>query len=360
MTQSSKICYMGAYDPDYARNHILRKGLAENGVEVVECRVSPRVPLWRRYFSLLKEYMKISSDFEVILVAEMNQFIVPLAKCLALLQRKKLVFDMFFSVHDSHVEDRKFLEAGSLKARFWYMVDKLGLVLPDVILTDTREHAKFFIKRFGALEEKMSTLYVGCNSSLFFPREKPQTGTNRFTVTFMGTFIPLHGIEYILKAAKLLEAQTDIHFEIIGKGQTSKDMRTLAATLQLHNCSFLGAAPLQEIPHLLARADICLGIFGHTKKATRVIPNKVYQAMAMKKAVISGDSPAIRELFQDSEHVLLCRMADEHALADAILTLHQQPSLRNHLAENGYRLITERFTPSTLGKQLKELLESQL
>lgn len=357
-----KVCYIGSYNPDYPRNRILLKGLQLNDVDIVECHISEHVHLWKRNFGLFQRYLSIPHDFDAILVAETNQVIVPLAKLLSLLTRKPLIFDIFFSLYDSYVNDRQTVEARSLKARCFYGLDKMSLIFPDRIIADTRQHLEFYHHRFRIPQENIHVIYVGCDPELFFPmedfaRDRP---TPSFTVTFMGTFIPLHGIEYIIRAARLLESERDIRFEIIGSGQTYKEIRSLSEQLALCNCSFFNPVPLQELPKLLARGDVCLGIFGHTEKAQRVIPNKVYQQLAMRKPVITGESPAIQEVFRHAEHLLLCQMADEQSLAEAILRLKHDELLRTRIAENGYRLVTEHFTPKVIGRHVKELIEALL
>lgn len=360
MVKLSRICYMGAYEPAYARNSILRQGLQENGVEVIECRIPPETPLWKRNISLLKKYLSIAHDFDVIFVAEMNQVVVPLAWLFSRLTGKKLVFDIFYSLYDSYVYDRKLVSERSWKARFFYGMDWLGLRLADLVLSDTCEHAEFYIKEFGLCRENVHPIYIGCDASFFEVQKGARKKSDLFTVTFVGTFIPLHGIEYILRAVKLLENRAGIRFEFVGKGQTYNEMLRLAEELQLRNCTFLGSVSQKEVQNILTQSDACLGIFGNTEKTRRVIPNKVYEYLAMKKAVITGDTPAIREVFQDVKQLFLCPTADEAGLAEAIWRLKEDSALRERIAIQGYRFVRERFSPKVLGKQLKELLETVL
>ena len=78
--------------------------------------------------------------------------------------------------------------------------------------------------------------------------------------------------------------------------------------------------------------------------------------MAMGKAVITGDSPAVREAMQDEVNIFLVERANPQAIADAILTLIDDGSLREKLAANGYDLYSRHFTNQILGAQLKEYL----
>ncbi len=115
----------------------------------------------------------------------------------------------------------------------------------------------------------------------------------------------------------------------------------------------------KNLRRYIAKSDLCLGIFGNTEKTTRVIPNKVFP-LAMKKPIITGDTPAIREVFRDHDHLLLCPVANATALANTILRVKQDESLRMKIAENGHQLVAANFLPLVLGQQLKQLIQSLL
>jgi glycosyltransferase involved in cell wall biosynthesis len=80
----------------------------------------------------------------------------------------------------------------------------------------------------------------------------------------------------------------------------------------------------------------------------------------MAKPVITGDAPMAREVMTHGEHLYLCRRADPQALADAIVTLRDDPTLRRQLAENGYHLYRGNYTTVHTGKRFKEYLEEVL
>ena len=82
----------------------------------------------------------------------------------------------------------------------------------------------------------------------------------------------------------------------------------------------------------VAQADICLGIFGATDKARRVVPNKVYQTLALGKAVITAETPAVCEVFTSGEEMVTVPPGDPELLAGAIRALAEAigPELRPH------------------------------
>lgn len=354
-----RVCYFGSYQREEQRNVILMNGLISNGVDLVECHSSIRATL-RRYYDLWYKFQRLEPwRFDIIFVGKIGHGDVPLAFLLGKVFRKPVVFDAFVSLYDTLVCDRKLIAANSPRARYYYFLDWLAVRLADIIILDTEAHASFFAQEFKLPLSKFCVVPIGADERVFFPIDADQNDV--FDVLFFGTFIPLHGVEYIIRAAKLLEDKgVDIHFRLVGRGQTYQMARRLANELQVNNVAFLDSVALCKLPTLIASCDVGLGIFGNTHKASNVVPNKAYQIIAVRKALITGDSPAAREAFVDRRHALLCKMADPEALATAILGLKEDDRLRHKIAENGYALFKERFTSVAIGAPLKQLLEDLL
>lgn len=188
-----------------------------------------------------------------------------------------------------------------------------------------------------------------------------KTDLKRFNILFYGKFIPLQGVQYIIKAAKILEKYPDLHFRIVGQGQTYPEMHKLASDLRVKNIEFIGRTPYEDIPRYIEVADMVLGIFGDTDKTLRVIPNKVYEAVAMAKPVITGDTPAARELFKDREDILLCKVMNEQDLSEKIVQLRNNKQLLNLIASNGYKVFNEQAKPRVIAQNLlKALIDENL
>jgi glycosyltransferase involved in cell wall biosynthesis len=352
---SMKVCYFGSYQENYSRNHIIRRGLKENAVKVLECNVPFEAGLrfWKRYARLSALHRTLKNDYDYLFVAEMNHKNMPIAYLLSKIYKKPLIFDPFISRFDSNVNDRERVQKISIGAVICFLLDKLSLKMADLILADTRQHVNYFRDTFKVPQEKIKLLYVGADDLIFDRRryEPVSTEGRRFSVCFYGTFIPLQGVEYIIKAACLLRKE-DIQFVIIGRGQTYPVIDEMIKNLKLSNVKTVSPMPVDDLPYYIMKSDILLGIFGNTAKTRRVIPNKIFQSMAMAKPVVTGDTPAVREILTDSENVLLCKCADEDSLAKAIVALRDNPAMRRKIGEGGYALIQENFTPLLIGKKL--------
>ncbi len=343
------ICYFGIYDPGYSRNRVFIKGLRQNGVEVIECN-SRRRGLFK-YLDLFRQHWRLRKKYQVMVVGFPGYQAMLLAR---ILTRRPIIFDTLSSFYDSMIIDRGVAKLGSLVAAYYWILDWLACRLADKVILDTSAQIDYFVKTFGIRREKMHRIFIGSDDEAVYPLKKVDSGGS-FLVHFHGAFNPLQGIEFIIKAAKLLENK-DIKFNIVGKGQTYKEIRKMACDLEVINVNFIDPVGYGELKEYMAQADICLGIFGRTEKAQQVIPNKVYEALAAGRAVITGETPAIKELLTNKENVLFCNMADSEDLANKTLELKNNNDFRLRIAEKGYNLFKSQLRPVILGKQLVGLI----
>jgi glycosyltransferase involved in cell wall biosynthesis len=216
----------------------------------------------------------------------------------------------------------------------------LACRLADGILLDTDAHIDFFQKSFGIPREKFFRVYAGAETSLFHPG-CVEKGEGEFQVLFVGKYTPLHGIEHIVEAAALLKDQKDLTFILIGKGQLYEPIRALAGGKHLTNIRFIEWAPYETLPEYIRRADLCLGIFAESAKADRVIPNKIFQAIAMGKPVVTGRTTAVESCLTHMENIFLCDPGDPAALAGAVMALKADPALRERMGAKALRTFAE-------------------
>ena len=341
------VCYFGDYDPEYSRNRVLLRGLKLNGVSTTQCNTS--LTGIAAIKDLIMQFSKLNIDFDYFIVGYSgSRFIVPLLK---ILTNKPIIWDVFFSSYENYALERKYINKFSLKAFIYWFLDWFNCQLADKVILDTEEHIKYFVKLYKISQSKFVKILVGTDDSIFFPGKK-LARDDKFVIHFHGNIIPLQGFQYILEAAKILQSDKQIVFQFIGrKSRIDKVINKENIT----NITILDKVPYNELPKYMQLADICLGIFGDTDKTTRVIPNKVYEAAAMAKPIITADTPAIRELFTDREDILLCKRADPKDLADKILLLKNNIKLRKSIAAGGYKVYQIEAMPQILGSYLKQI-----
>jgi len=342
------LCLFGIYDPAYARTRVLTAGFTAHDWRIIECRADPRrFRGLSKYVELYRQYRRIRNEpIDLALVAFPGHTVVWLARFLF---GRAIIFDAFLSLYDSNVLDRKVHGPSSLAALLDWFWDWSSIRLAHCVLLDTDQHIEYFVRTFGIARQRCIRVWVGTDTAVFYPRPSE---TPDFTISFHGTFIPLQGIAYILDAAHLLKDEP-ISFNLIGKGQEYTAMRQKAERLGLTKVRFVDPVPYEQLPELISSAQLCLGIFGDTKKAPRVIPNKVYECMALGKPIITADTPAIRELqVYGALPLVLVPPADASALADAILALHTDPAHRARLGESARTFSSTHLSPKHIVAEL--------
>ena len=355
--QKMKLCFFGAYDPRYPRHNIIKRGLVTNKVKVIECRLSPKYKFWLRYPLFLFRYPLFCKNNDFIFVPEFCQKDMPLAKFLSWFSSARLVFDPLAARYETKITDWKRKSEDSWQARWNFKIDRWAFKLSDLILADTQAHKEYYCQKYGLASDKVAVLPVGFDDSFFVPT-KAKNRNRRFSVLFYGSFLPLHGVEVMIQAAKSVSfIEPSIQFKFVGSGQTLPRVQALATELNCSNVYFEDWIPQEKLPEKIASADLCLGIFGKTEKAKRVVPHKIFQALAMKSPVITARTPAVEEFFSHRENIFLCSEPFPDSLTKAVLELKEDEALRKKIAENGLDLVRKSFAPAAIGRSLKRILE---
>lgn len=348
----------------------MKERLRRQGMEVIEChaqlwtgvedRVNKASGGWRRlsffrrvaraYRDLLVEYKGIG-DYDVMILGYPGQFDAYLGRVLAWLRRKPLVLDVLMSLHLIATE-RGLHTTSRFTSRLIYWAEAVAYQLPDLLIMDTPAYVDYLSETYGIAPERFRLVPLGADDRLYHPLPRPPRTDKNIKVTFYGTFIPLHGIEHIVRAAHILRYETDIQFELIGRGAEKPAIRDLVKELGLDNVHFVEWVPKEELVAHIASADICLGVFGTTRQSLCTIQNKIYECLAMRRPLITGDAPLMRTVFKHCEHLYLCERANPKALADAILTLRDDVELGQRLAESGYEFFQANYTIDRTSMQL--------
>lgn len=354
-----RVLYFGTYDRTYPRNAQVISCLRSAGVDVVERHAG----VWERRrasWSLgLSGAARVASaetrlilgrkgTFDVMVVGYPGHFDMPSARRIA--GRRPLVFNPLVSLEDTLVGDRARFGRRSPGASVLRSVDRIAFRRADLVVADTDAHARFFADRFGLAQSRLATCFVGADDALFVPGWSPP---GRFHVLFVGKLIPLHGLETILAAARLLP---DVPFLVVGSGQ-------LDAVLERghpENVEWRRWVDYEELPALNRAAGCALGVFGTGDKARRVIPNKAFQALACGTPLVTGDTPGARELLTDGLDALLVPPGDAEALAAAILRLRDEPGLAERVGGGGRATYEGRASEEALGTRWRALLEGLL
>lgn len=219
-------------------------------------------------------------------------------------RRIPLIVDPLISAYDKQVNERHKFAAHTWRARALLAWERRQLARADLLLADTAGHAHYFETVLGVDPARLQVLPVGADATLFQPSPLPAWPSEGrpVRVLFYGSFIALHGVPTIVEAlATYRGPPLEVQFIGAGPDRAAAEARLaeLASHPALRHVLFSDWMPIAQLAQRLTAVDLVLGVFGTSGKARRVVPNKVYQALASGRPVITADTPAFGPIFRN-------------------------------------------------------------
>ena len=365
-------CLFGTYVRAHSANRLLRDALAGAGFDVVECHE----PVWEEegnkpapYFGppslarlavryaaaarrLARRWRALAGPPPLVVVGFGGQLDALLARRVCR-PRAGLVFAPLVTLSETLVEDRRLFRAGGLRARALAALDRAALAAADLVLADTAAHAAY-LAGLGVDRARTAVWHLGAEPEFFEPRSAFPVGRR---VLFYGRYLPLHGVETIVAAAARVGPRAE--FVLLGTGPERRRAEAFAARTGAP-ITWREPVPLAALPDELAAAAVVLGVCGARAKAAMVVPNKIYQAAAAGRPLVTRDGPALREVLVPGEHCLACPPADPEALAATVLRLLDDPLLAQRLGRAARAHMAQRFVAEPQAAALRGLLADRL
>lgn len=192
----------------------------------------------------------------------------------------------------------------------------------------------------GARPERIDVVINGANLDLFRPRPRdPEIAARyglegRFVIGYLGTLGLAHGLDNVLEAARLLRDER-VTFFFVGVGAAKAGLQQRARELSLENVVFAPRQEKEEMARFLSVCDVSLVHLKDAELFSKVIPSKIFEAMAMGLPVLYvGPEGQGSGIVRRHEAGLCLAPGDPHALARAAERLAGSPDLLADLARN--------------------------
>ena len=365
-----RIVGFGTYDTTkHPRVGVLLEGLAAAGDEVIEVNAPLRLStadrvamlqrpwrLWRLVALLAQLWWQLlqgaraarrAGPIDAVLVGYLGHFDVLLARCC--FPRTTIVLDQMIFAADT-AQDRG-VSSGA-KLSLLRGLDWLATAAATVVVVDTAEHLELCSKR---ARPRAIVVPVGAPEAwrAARPETPPGTGGGPLRVIFYGLFTPLQGATTLGEALGLLRDREDIVATLVGSGQDAP--AALAAARANPRVTEVAWVDADELPALVAEHDVCLGIFGTTDKAQRVVPNKVYQGAALGRCLVTSSTAPQRQAFDGAACFVAPGSPAE--LADALVQLATDRARVEALGLAAAQRSDHAFSSSAIVAQLRAELQ---
>ena len=373
------ILHWGTFDLGKPRTRILRAGILAIGASLNDCHV----PIWAgledktqeigrlqrlwkgvqwvaSYPALIWRFLRAPRP-DMVLTSFPGVLDTIVLAPFAFLRGVPLAWDLFISTYDTLVFDRRLVRSGSLGARLLRWIEGFAIRRADVVFVDTEAHARRIESLFELPPQSCGAVMVGVETEHFRPSSSRalRPPATPLKVLFYGQFIPLHGIETIVAAARLMQEDA-VEWTLIGRGQEAYRIRRMLEEVPLPKLRWVDWVEYTELGDQIAMADLCLGVFGSSDKAASVIPNKVFQTVAAGRPLITRDSAAVRELL---EHDPPCVYLIPAARPEALVATVREHIRRLALAEDAqgcHAALLQRITATAVGRQFVQVIRHQL
>jgi glycosyltransferase involved in cell wall biosynthesis len=304
---------------------------------------------------------RASGPADVVVVSSPTFFAIGAGWLLARLKRARLVVE----VRD--LWPAIFSELGVLTSRrVIRLLERLELAAyaaADTVIVVSDGFRANLIGR-GVPAGKVHTIRNGACPGEFDPgapadarlRARLGAGPADCLVLYAGTHGISQGLTSVVDAAATLRGQP-IRFAFVGEGADKQRLSDRVAELGLRNVTLLPGIPHEQVPALLAAADVCLVPLRDVPLFSSFIPSKLFEYLAAGRPVVGAVVGEAAQILREAGAQVV-PPGDGAALARAIDALAADPLRRAAMGPQGRCYVQKYFDRDTLARQYRKLFDS--
>lgn len=311
----------------------LRARLPKAAYELLELGYS-----WVAYRKLLRAAREFKPD---VLYERSNLFLLS-----GLMLKRRLGLPMLLEVN-SPLADERLRHGGLGLPRLARWSEHATWRGADRVLPVTQVLADIIQRSAGVPAERIAVIPNGINQAHFAAAPSPAQARaalpwpddGALVLGFTGFVRDWHGVDLVLRWMAGAGAPASSRLLVVGDGPARADLEKLAAELGLSpRLHFTGFVPRHQVPALVAAFDIAL----QPAVTPYASPLKLFEYLALGKAIVAPRVPNIEELLVDERNALLFDDGDPRSFERALTRLSGDAGLRGRLAIQAQATVTEK------------------
>jgi len=316
------------------------------------------------YFSFVYSSAKVGAkrvgDVDVIMCESPPLFLGYSAMYLKRIKKAKLIFN----VSDLWPESAEKLGVVTNKymLKLVYKLEE-KLYKKSVLVTgQTQGICKSINERFP--DVKTYWLPNGVDLAYYNPklvdsnwRKEQGFSENDVLFLYAGIIGIAQGLEIILSAAEKVQNHLSIKFILLGSGPEKEKLQLIQKEKQLLNVYFFDAVSKTQMPQIIKAVDVSIIPLKRLELFLGAIPSKIFENLAMEKAVILAVDGEARELFVNQGRCALYSEPENvDDLVANVLTLTKDFLMREDLGKKGRIYVEQHFNRNNIAQKFHQLL----
>lgn len=226
----------------------------------------------------------------------------------------------------------------------------------DRLIAVTVGLKEWLINDYQVALEKITVIPNGANVEVSRPMDQRacqrELGLDEdgLYVCFVGMLQVWQGLEYLIQAApRILEDIPKAKFNIVGDGVTKHSLLEMVNKRNLQDhFVFTGQVSYQQVPLYINACDVCVAPFVREKRDSA--PLKVFEYLACGKPVVTSSNI---KAIEHSQAGIIVEPENSLELADSLVYLLGNKSLRTRMGRNGRELVVREFSWEAVTKKVE-------
>lgn len=188
------------------------------------------------------------------------------------------------------------------------------------------------------------------------PHRKKWDLEDKFVVLFSGNHGLAQGLSSVMEAAELLMDYRDIVFLFVGEGVEKDALLRRKIERSLDRTIFLEAQPHSRMPSIISLSDVCLVPLKKNDLFRNALPSKMFEYMACGRPIVLSIQGEAEILIREANAGIAVEPENAEVIAEAVLKLYRDESLRRTLGRNGRIYVAQKFSRKQIARKLEGLL----